>query len=118
MGGRQNKIKFLIGSLDLTNQTSTSSIALPNGGLFDLDVTDIVAEQYDSGFNGGLVGYALTQSNLPGINSSEATAFWGHPMLTIEYHYEGDPIPEPGTMLLMGSGLLGMIGYMRRKRMA
>jgi hypothetical protein len=26
------------------------------------------------------------------------------------------PIPEPGTMLLIGTGVVGLLGYLRRRR--
>ncbi|HUW57091.1 MAG TPA: PEP-CTERM sorting domain-containing protein [Planctomycetota bacterium] len=29
----------------------------------------------------------------------------------------GAPIPEPGTMLLLRTGVLGALGYVRRRRM-
>jgi hypothetical protein len=29
----------------------------------------------------------------------------------------GGEIPEPGTLLLLGTGVLGVLGYMRRRRM-
>lgn len=38
-------------------------------------------------------------------------------VLANNYVIQGGKVPEPSTMLLLGSGLVGLIGYRRRKRM-
>ena len=34
-----------------------------------------------------------------------------------DIEFDADLIPEPGTLLLIGTGLLGLVGYIRRRRM-
>jgi hypothetical protein len=36
---------------------------------------------------------------------------------TLYINYSGGTIPEPGTLLLLGTGVLGAMGLIRRKRM-
>ena len=47
------------------------------------------------------------QSYLEGIASGDVVVAFGSPT---------SPVPEPATMLLLGSGLLGLAGYGRRKK--
>jgi len=119
--------KFMEASFDTTN----SDEQVPPAGLnslMDFDVTAILDHQYHTtGVNTGFVLWAPDfkindSSTKPSFHSSEATttnASAARPQLLIDYHYDGGAqVPEPGTMLLLGSGVLGMIGYMKRKRMA
>jgi hypothetical protein len=39
------------------------------------------------------------------------TAEQGNPSKTDNFHTSAEPIPEPGTLLLLGSGLIGIAGY-------
>jgi hypothetical protein len=59
---------------------------------------------YDDGTNplGGSIGY--TSDNL--FSVSEIQAYGSS---------STDPVPEPATMFLLGSGLIGLAGYGRKK---
>ena len=84
------------------------------------DVTDIV-EAWDNDL-GTLNNYGFVVRNLTGVAKIYAFSSENYvndvdstPFLLVEY--STGVIPEPGTMLLLGTGVLGVIGYMRRKRM-
>ena len=58
-----------------------------------------------------LNGFALTADGLDYVDGAQAS--WPNDDGTII----SGPIPEPGTMLLIGTGILGLLGYIRRRRM-
>jgi hypothetical protein len=49
------------------------------------------------------------------FRSSESGDVGLKPRLDIEYAPAPAPVPEPSTMLLLGSGLVGLVGYGRRR---
>lgn len=88
------------------------------------NVTQLMQDMYDNGTN---TGFMLARDDV--LNTATAKpaggeaggplwSFYGRtrPRLQMEYHYEA-PIPEPGTLLLLGTGVLGTLGYLGRRRM-
>jgi hypothetical protein len=49
----------------------------------------------------------------PDTSADEASSGWTQ---RLEYRVDADPVPEPSTMLLFGTGLLGLAGIGRRLR--
>lgn len=39
-----------------------------------------------------------------------------HPLLTVNYTPASQPVPEPATMLLLSTGLLGLMGFKKKKK--
>jgi len=55
--------------------------------------------------------------NIAGSFSNGRMAFYNFSQAGVTYSaFEVQPVPEPGTMILMGLGLLGLVGYNVRRR--
>jgi len=61
-----------------------------------------------SGLLGGDSAYA-------GFGAGVGSGYGNHDILSWDYSGSAAPVPEPSTMLLLGSGLAGLLGYGRRR---
>jgi len=141
---QENPYEFLFdfGQLSIGSGLSQASLGVINDtsgpadllrGAFDLNAPNFVLSGFDS-FDGIAAGDLFGGLNI-GFNANALGDYSG--LITIRsigYNpsgYEGDlpvialnlqaevvsgqPIPEPGTILLLGSGLIGLAGYGRKK---
>lgn len=84
------------------------------GSPFTASTTTGVWEQFYEGWNSG----SSTTANLALINQN--TLYSGNDFTLDLFVLDtdrpnGTPVPEPGTMMLLGSGLVGMAGWGRKK---
>jgi hypothetical protein len=59
-----------------------------------------------------------TTSFFDGVNGFAVTPLGGNQGFDVDGSSNFSVVPEPSTLLLLGIGLLGMTGYIRKKRMS
>jgi hypothetical protein len=79
-----------------------------NGGWTTFNITSLVQNWANGTWQNK--GFTVYCGNLP--TTATGSIHWITPSVTIDFTA---PIPEPGTMLLIGTGVIGLFGVIRRR---
>lgn len=99
---------------DFLNISGTATL----GGLLDVNLLGSfipsIGDEFDilkaaSGISGEFGSYDLP------FGRNYWDIIYGTNMVSLEYLGGGQPVPVPSTLLLLGTGLIGVVGIMRRK---
>ncbi len=129
-GGFIDELSQLDNISILTSASKTSGSAYDFSGVsyFGREIDKFLGELNGGGFTfNNLVAYLADNYNYDKYKGMEAYGLgYGEPVtLSEEYFnmqtyqspsYNSEPVTEPATMLLLGSGLLGLVGFRRKFR--